>query len=226
MSSSTLDLPIEQAPRTGKGHGTSALGPSDSSDSGSDLQGAGDDGGAPGGVITPTGRSIGDADIDSDTDSHGTGEVRAAGRDVAVEDAADISVDRVVSADEAGLGTGLDQAEEAQLGVTDEEIDAQIRSGRADQLAQRDAIRDIERDGSLAGEATADASDAIAGGVSDDELMDQIRSGSDSEADAQGEDDDLEDDDLEDDDLEDQAAMDERGADEADAPGMVQGEQR
>jgi hypothetical protein len=108
-----------------------------------------------------------------------------------VEDAADISVDRVISADEAGLGTGLDQAEEAQLGVTDEEIDAQIRSGRADQLAQRDAIRDIERDGSLAGEATADASDAIAGGVSDEELMDQIRSGSGSEADAQGEDDDL-----------------------------------
>jgi hypothetical protein len=65
MSSSTLDLPIEQAPRTGKGHGTSALGPSDSSDSGSDLQGAGDDGGEPGGVITPTGRSIGDADIDA-----------------------------------------------------------------------------------------------------------------------------------------------------------------
>ncbi len=183
MSSSTLDLPVDQAPTTGKGRGTASLGPSDISDTGSDLQGAGDDGGEPGGVITPTGRSIGDADIDSDTDSHGTGEVRTAGRDLEVEDAADISVDRVISADEAGLGTGLDQAEEAQLGVTDEEIDEEIRSGRADQLAQRDAQRGVDRDGSLAGETTADASEVIAGGVGEDELMDQLRSGSDSEVD-------------------------------------------
>ncbi len=58
----------------GKGHGTEALGPSDTTDSGSDLQGAG--GGAahaPGG-ITPTGRAVGDADLDSDTDATGTGE--------------------------------------------------------------------------------------------------------------------------------------------------------
>jgi hypothetical protein len=35
---------------------------------------------------------------------------------------ADIGFDRIVSGPEAGLGGGLDQAEEAQLGVTDEEI--------------------------------------------------------------------------------------------------------
>jgi hypothetical protein len=29
----------------------------------------------------------------------------------------------VVSANQAGLGGGLDQAEEAQLGITDEELD-------------------------------------------------------------------------------------------------------
>lgn len=34
----------------------------------------------------------------------------------------DIGFDRVVGADQAGLGGGLDQAEEAQLGVTDEEL--------------------------------------------------------------------------------------------------------
>jgi hypothetical protein len=34
----------------------------------------------------------------------------------------DIGFDRVVGPDEAGLGGGLDQAEEAQLGVTDEEL--------------------------------------------------------------------------------------------------------
>lgn len=60
-------------PQTGKRHDTSALGPSDVSDSGSNLGGAGDDGGEPGGVITPTGRSIGDANVDSDSDLHGTG---------------------------------------------------------------------------------------------------------------------------------------------------------
>jgi hypothetical protein len=34
----------------------------------------------------------------------------------------DVGFDRVVGAEEAGLGDGLDQAEEAQLGVTDEEL--------------------------------------------------------------------------------------------------------
>jgi len=34
----------------------------------------------------------------------------------------DTGFDRIVGADEAGLGGGLDQAEEAQLGVTDEEL--------------------------------------------------------------------------------------------------------
>ncbi|WP_129648076.1 hypothetical protein [Peristeroidobacter agariperforans] len=39
----------------------------------------------------------------------------------------DIGFDRVVGPDEAGLGGGLDQAEEAQLGVTDEELAARLR---------------------------------------------------------------------------------------------------
>jgi hypothetical protein len=34
----------------------------------------------------------------------------------------------VVEANQAGLGGGLDQAEEAQLGITDEEID-ELRDG-------------------------------------------------------------------------------------------------
>src|SRR5689334_20363866 len=36
---------------------------------------------------------------------------------------ADIAPDRIVGPQEAGLGGGLDQAEEAQLGITDEELD-------------------------------------------------------------------------------------------------------
>ena len=35
---------------------------------------------------------------------------------------ADVGFDRVVTSEEAGLGGGLDQAEEAQLGITDEEL--------------------------------------------------------------------------------------------------------
>ncbi|HVF18062.1 MAG TPA: hypothetical protein VNA21_14175 [Steroidobacteraceae bacterium] len=44
--------------------------------------------------------------------------------------AGDIGFDRVVAADEAGLGGGLDQAEEAQLGVTDEELAEMARDRR------------------------------------------------------------------------------------------------
>ena len=41
----------------------------------------------------------------------------------------DTGFDRVVGAGEAGLGGGLDQAEEARLGVTDEEL-AEMARGR------------------------------------------------------------------------------------------------
>src|SRR4051794_9998024 len=78
-----------------KGHGTAALGPSDSSDSGSDIQGGPglnrDDGlmAPPGTTSDPdidgagatAGPDIGDANLDSDSDRMGTGERAAAGRD-------------------------------------------------------------------------------------------------------------------------------------------------
>ncbi|HEX4764462.1 MAG TPA: hypothetical protein VFU92_08985 [Usitatibacter sp.] len=85
MSSSTLtpdNLPAGPDRRIHQGHGTSALGPSDSSDSGSDLSGA-------------SGPDIGDADLDSDTDAEGTGERAAAGRDKASRESADIDTDHV-----------------------------------------------------------------------------------------------------------------------------------
>jgi hypothetical protein len=55
----------------------------------------------------------------TDSDDGGTGERPAVGK---VPHAADEGADRVVNSDEAGLGGGLDQAEEAQLGITDEEL--------------------------------------------------------------------------------------------------------
>lgn len=83
-----------------------SIGPSDSSDSGSDVVGLGN--------------------LDSTTDRYGTGERASVELDDEGElrPDADIEPDRVVEARNAGLGGGLDQAEEAQLGITDEEIDA------------------------------------------------------------------------------------------------------
>ena len=73
-----------------RGHGTRALGPSDSSDSGSDLVGA------PGLDDAATaGPDIGESNLDSDSDRAGTGERAAAGRDPARPDGGDIEPDRV-----------------------------------------------------------------------------------------------------------------------------------
>ena len=112
MSQSNI-LGGERAPQHAKGRDAEVLGPSDTSDSGSDIQGAsrlktdaqeGDLGGA-----TPI-------DGDSDSDSMGTGERRSAvpgsGRD-----GADIAPDRIASSKDA-----LDSAE--SIGGDDDSIEA------------------------------------------------------------------------------------------------------
>ena len=55
----------------------------------------------------------------TDSDTGGTGESPTVGK---VPQPKDLGADRVVEDTEAGLGGGLDQAEEARLGVTDEEL--------------------------------------------------------------------------------------------------------
>lgn len=111
MATSTLDpenLP-EPDRRVRRGHGTSALGPSNTSDSGSDVQSglrwADEDGiGLDKGTYEDpdsakhdrsAGPDIGDAELDSDTDAEGTGEHASAGRDLDIEAGADIDVDRI-----------------------------------------------------------------------------------------------------------------------------------
>lgn len=98
MATSSLYHTQETPPTVGKGHGTAALGPSDSTDSGSDIQGGPglhrEDGVTPAsgsmsdrdidGEGAGAGPDIGDADLDSDSDRMGTGERAAAGRDSAV----------------------------------------------------------------------------------------------------------------------------------------------
>jgi hypothetical protein len=113
---STLDpdnFPERPDRRLGKGHGIDSLGPSDTSDTGSDVVGgsgfAGNldedqvlklDEGTTSDMEAShagdtAGPDIGDANFDADSDSGGTGERATAGRDTVVKDGADIDTDQV-----------------------------------------------------------------------------------------------------------------------------------
>jgi len=63
-------------------------------------------------------------DPSTDSDDGGTGERVTVGVAPESELHDERGTDRVVGAEEAGLGGGLDEAEEARLGVTDEELAA------------------------------------------------------------------------------------------------------
>lgn len=124
MADSTLDPDRTTPPKAPKGHGTSALGPSDSSDSGSDLIGPGlnleagldlGDGTTSDLARTPgAGADVGDANLDSDSDAGGTGEAASAGRD-SDGDAPDISPDRVIGRRRPRDG----RVENDELGLTE-----------------------------------------------------------------------------------------------------------
>lgn len=116
--SSTLDpdnFPEGPDRSLGKGHGIDALGPSDISDTGSDVVGG------PGfaDALDPdqildfdsgttsdleashadgtAGPDVGDANFSSDSDVGGTGERATAGRDTVSRDGADIDTDQIIS---------------------------------------------------------------------------------------------------------------------------------
>jgi hypothetical protein len=115
---STLDpdnFPESPDRSLGRGHGIDSLGPSDTSDTGSDVVGG------PGfstnldddqvihldeGTTSDleashagdtAGPDVGDANFSSDSDVGGTGERAAAGRDTVAKDGADIDTDRIES---------------------------------------------------------------------------------------------------------------------------------
>lgn len=105
MATSTL-LGIDRAAPLAPGRDSDLLGPSDSSDSGSDVAGLGepDDGGPEAPLDKATANDIERPDTSPETvgpgvdsDSHGTGERRSAGGDAGRREAADISPDRIVS---------------------------------------------------------------------------------------------------------------------------------
>jgi hypothetical protein len=114
--SSTLDpdnFPERPDRNVGRGKGIDALGPSDISDTGSDVVGGSgfaenldkdqlldlDEGTTSDREASHAGDTagpdIGDANFDSDSDVGGTGERASAGRDTIVKDGADISTDHV-----------------------------------------------------------------------------------------------------------------------------------
>ena len=110
----------ERAPQQAKGRSAETLGPSDTSDSGSDIQGAtrlktdaeeGQLGGA-----TPI-------DGDSDSDSMGTGERRSAVPD-GTRDGADISPDRIArSKDALDSAESIDDDDDSIEGLATDESD-------------------------------------------------------------------------------------------------------
>ena len=115
---STLDpdnFPEQPDRSLGKGHGVDALGPSDLSDTGSDVVGGPGFASATdpeqtldfdrgttsdmeaGHAGETAGPDVGDADFSGDSDRSGTGERAAAGRDAVARDGADIDTDRIES---------------------------------------------------------------------------------------------------------------------------------
>ena len=102
-----LDALLDDSGNVVKGNDIGSVGPSDSSDTGADMVGVGG--------------------LDTTTDRNGTGERGSVENDPDKEAQSDVAAHGIVEAEDAGLGGGLDQAEEAQLGVTDEEIEAAVR---------------------------------------------------------------------------------------------------
>ena len=147
MAQSTLDPALDRPVEKPKGHDTASLGPSGSSDSGSDLQGPGlandpelrFDTGTTSDLEKSqgAGHDVGDANLDSDTDEVGTGEQATAGRDDDAGEARDIAPDRIIGAELPMPADALDRiaideraAEDAILDEdSDDERAARERTG-------------------------------------------------------------------------------------------------
>jgi hypothetical protein len=131
MGRSSL-LGIERVQPTAPGRDSDALGPSDSSDSGSDVLGieVPDDGGPEAAVDKALAEDIARPETSAETvapgvdsDSHGTGERRSAAGDRGTRDGADILPDRIIG-NEDDIEESLDAlAAEAAADDDDEEDD-------------------------------------------------------------------------------------------------------
>jgi hypothetical protein len=122
------NVPRNPAPKTLQGRDVRTLGPSDSSDTGADMAGPGlldddvlgldrgtnEDSESGRRDVADAGASVGDRGMDDTSDRSGTGERMTAGKEQTIRPGADIDTDRVVDPGDAGLGYGLDEAEQAE----------------------------------------------------------------------------------------------------------------
>jgi hypothetical protein len=176
MAQSPL-LGADRAPQRPRGTGTDVLGPSDTSDTGSDLVGAvgavdtdalGLDGGTNDDVsrAAGAGADVGDTTLDADSDSGGTGERAEAGRDTVGDRAADIAPDQVITLGEDDVVDELDllTAEEGDTGDEDEDDElglddgatARPPEGRAMPRHQRNTDRPVANGEDSAGDGRRD----------------------------------------------------------------------
>ncbi len=135
---STLNPDDEQRPTARqKGHDNASLGPSDSSDSGSDVAGAKrhpfdvDD------ELDNHALETGEAELASDSDRAGTGERASADGDSTLEENEDIEVDRVIDA----------MGEEETQGIADELVE--LDEEPVDEASEPDADLDADSDADL-----------------------------------------------------------------------------
>ena len=126
MADSPLTRTGETPPVVNKGHGIGSVGPSDTSDSGSDIVGGPGIGQSDEFVPLDTGTTsdpdvgsgrrgnaaddIGDADMSAESDSSGTGERAAAGKDIPTNrDRMPDHIEQVEQSDDVGPGPGGNQ---------------------------------------------------------------------------------------------------------------------
>jgi hypothetical protein len=137
---STLNPDDEQRPVVKQtGHDNASLGPSDSSDSGSDMAGAKrhefdvDD------ELDNHALETGEAELASDSDRAGTGERASADGDSTLEQNEDIDVDRVISAtgEETSEGIAGEMIEGSDEGAEDEDEAAAAAEDEARQKRRK-----------------------------------------------------------------------------------------
>ena len=168
MANSTLFRTGEQDPVVTKGHGTSALGPSDSTDSGSDIaggpglndeEGLGLDQGTTSdpdhdGPGANAGADLGDANLDSDTDRYGTGERGAAGRDSTLPNDEVLREDALESSDEDDNPHDFSRRAtrgRQTLEAMDEPVDEEVGSGNDELSEEQEAPGGGEQPGLISG---------------------------------------------------------------------------
>lgn len=144
-----------------KGQGVAELGPTDSTDSGSDVRGGPGFGQEEQLGLSPepvtgnlegaggAGADIGDRDLDSDSDRSGTGERAAAGRDASgpvdqtLYDDGGNAIDGADLADDASLDTTLQESDDPGAGLTEDAVGG--RGQRGNRSPGRNGGSDVER---------------------------------------------------------------------------------